>query len=150
MLNKSASVVLASFSPSTHREEPLGRRNYSRGFSVRQDPCKGRTAHTKCGLYLLGPSLAAALLIALFEHLAWVLSFCPDVRAIDVLLCRNGFQYPASRFLPDISGSEHVSQSVEAGSSFAKSCWNDCRSWGGLIRFRLQRQLATKFTQSRQ
>src|SRR6266850_6470467 len=32
-----------------------------RGFSVRQDPFQGRTAHTKCGMYLLGPSLAAAL-----------------------------------------------------------------------------------------
>ena len=41
-----------------------------RGFSVRQDPFKGRTAHTKCGLYLLGPSLATALLDGLFEHLA--------------------------------------------------------------------------------
>src|SRR5262245_60508861 len=27
-----------------------------RGFSVRQDSLEGRTAHTKCGLYLLGTS----------------------------------------------------------------------------------------------
>ncbi len=38
------------------------------GFSVRQAPLQGRTAHTKCGMYLLGPSLAAALLDDLFEH----------------------------------------------------------------------------------
>src|SRR6185369_6122931 len=38
------------------------------GFSVHQDLLQGRTAHTKCGLYLLGPSLAAALLDSLFEH----------------------------------------------------------------------------------
>jgi hypothetical protein len=62
MLKKSASFVLASFRPSTYRSEPLGYRNHWRGFSVRQDPLQGRTAHTKCGLYLLGPSLAAALL----------------------------------------------------------------------------------------
>ena len=39
-----------------------------RGFSVRQDPLQGRTAHTECGLYLLGPSLAVALLDELFER----------------------------------------------------------------------------------
>lgn len=150
MLNKTASVVLASFSPSTYREEPLGRRNYSRGFSVRQDPCKGRTAHTKCGLYLLGPSLAAALLIGLFKHLAWALSFRPRRAGHRCPAVPNGFQYPASRFLPDISRPEHVSRSVEAGNSFAKGCWIDCRSWGGHNRFRLLRRLATKFTQSRQ
>jgi len=33
-----------------------------RDFSVRQDPSYGRTAHTKCSLYLLGLMLAAALL----------------------------------------------------------------------------------------
>src|SRR5207344_3445476 len=32
-----------------------------KGFSVRQDPVQGRTAHTKCGLSLFGSSLAAAL-----------------------------------------------------------------------------------------
>lgn len=54
--------VLASLKPSTYRREPLGCRNHLRDFSVRQDPSKGRTAHTMCGLYLLGLSLAAALL----------------------------------------------------------------------------------------
>jgi hypothetical protein len=48
--------------PSTYRREPLGCRNHLRDFSVRQDPSKGRTAHTMCDLYLLGLSLAAALL----------------------------------------------------------------------------------------
>jgi len=49
-------------------EEFLGGRKHCRGFSVRQDPLQGRTAHTKCGMYLLGPSLAAALLDGLLEH----------------------------------------------------------------------------------
>ena len=39
----------------SQRSESLG------DFSVRQDPLQRLTAHTKCGLYLLGPSLAAAL-----------------------------------------------------------------------------------------
>ena len=43
-------------------------RNAVGGFSVRQDPLQGRTAHTKCGTYLLASSLAAALLDGLFEH----------------------------------------------------------------------------------
>ena len=43
-------------------EEFLGDRKHCRGFSVRQGPLQGRTAHTKCGLYLLASSLAAALL----------------------------------------------------------------------------------------
>jgi len=70
MLKKSASGVLASFRSSTYRRDPFGGRNHLRGFSVRQDHLPGRTAHTKCGLYLLGPSLAAALLDGLFEHSA--------------------------------------------------------------------------------
>ncbi|MGH7221402.1 MAG: hypothetical protein ACREI1_13870, partial [Nitrospiraceae bacterium] len=40
----------------------LGERKRWRGFSVRQDTLQGRTAHTKCGMYLLGSSLAAACL----------------------------------------------------------------------------------------
>jgi hypothetical protein len=55
-------------------EEPLRGRKHWRGFSVRQDPLQGRTAHTKCGMYLLGPSLAAALPDGLFEHPAGVFS----------------------------------------------------------------------------
>ena len=66
-------------------------RNAVGGFSVRQDPLQGRTAHTKCGTYLLGPSLAAALLgirrvlarqgwagetSGLFEHPAGMCSSC--------------------------------------------------------------------------
>ncbi len=61
MLTKSASIVLASLRGSTYRTEPLGCRNYWRGFSVRQESFIGRTAHTKCGTYLLASSLAAAL-----------------------------------------------------------------------------------------
>jgi hypothetical protein len=49
-------------------EEFLGGRKHSRCFSVRQYPLQERTAHTKCGMYLLGPSLAAALLDGPFEH----------------------------------------------------------------------------------
>ena len=76
MLKKSASFVLASLRGSTYRGEPLGYRNHWRGFSVRQDPFKGRTAHTKCGTYLLASSLAAALLNGLFEHPAKVFFCC--------------------------------------------------------------------------
>jgi hypothetical protein len=68
MLKKAASIVLASFRGSTCRGEPLGYRNHWRGFSVRKDQFNERTAHTKCGLYLLASSLAAALLNGLFEH----------------------------------------------------------------------------------
>jgi hypothetical protein len=68
MLKKSASSVLASLRGSTYRGMPLGYRNHWRVFSVRQDQLKGRTAHTKCGMYLLASSLAAALLNGLFEH----------------------------------------------------------------------------------
>jgi hypothetical protein len=68
MLKKFASIVLASLRGSTYRVEPLGYRNHWWGFSVRQDPFTRRTAHTKCGLYLLVSLLAAALLDCLFEH----------------------------------------------------------------------------------
>ena len=61
MLKKPASGVLASLRGSTYRGMPLGYRSYWRGFSVRQDQLRGRTAHTKCGTYLLASSLAAAL-----------------------------------------------------------------------------------------
>ena len=74
------------------KEEFLGGRKHCRGFSARQDSYKGRTAHTKCGLYLLASSLAAALPVerrvsarrgwagekaGLFEHPARVRSCCP-------------------------------------------------------------------------
>jgi len=61
MLKKSASDVLASLRGSRCWGDPLGYRNHWRGVSVRQDPFKGRTAHTKCGTYLLASSIAAAL-----------------------------------------------------------------------------------------
>ena len=61
MLKKSASSVLASLRGSTYRGMPLGYWNHWRGFSVRQEPLQGRTAHTECGMYLLASSLAAAL-----------------------------------------------------------------------------------------
>src|SRR5437016_14536110 len=54
--------VLALLRGSTYGTEPPGGRNYSRGFSVRQDSFKGRTAHTMCGTYLLASSLATAFL----------------------------------------------------------------------------------------
>ena len=53
--------VLTSLRGSTIRTEHLGCQNHFQVISVRKDPCKGRTAHTKRGLYLLGPSLAPAL-----------------------------------------------------------------------------------------
>src|SRR5437870_11322851 len=52
MLKKSACFVLASLRGSTRREL-LGGRKHWRDLSVHQDPFKGRTAHTKCGTYLL-------------------------------------------------------------------------------------------------
>jgi len=77
MLKKSASGVLALLRGSTYRGGSLGYRNHWRGISVRQDQFKGRTAHTKCGLYLIASSLAAALLDDLFEHPASVCCSCP-------------------------------------------------------------------------
>jgi hypothetical protein len=65
--------VLASLIGSRCRGEPLGYRNHWREFSVRQDQFNGRTAHTKCGLYLLVSSLAAALPASLFEHPAGII-----------------------------------------------------------------------------
>jgi len=77
-----------------------------RCFSVRQDPLQGRTAHTKCGLYLLASSLAAALLgtrrvsarqgwagekSGLFEHPARSSLVVLDVRAIEFPPCHNSF-----------------------------------------------------------
>ena len=95
MLKQPASFVLASLRGSTCRGEPLGYRILWRGFSVRQDPFNGRTAHTKCGMYLLASSLAATLpaerrVLArrgwagenrgLFEHLAGATLVVPDMR----------------------------------------------------------------------
>ena len=111
MLKKSPSSVLASLRSSTYRREPLGCRNHLRGFSARQDPCKGRTAHTKCGMYLLGPSLAAALLgtrrvsarqgwagekSGLFEHLAGLYPNFLNMRTAEWQACHNGFSVVCS------------------------------------------------------
>jgi len=71
--------VLASLKGSTYRIEPLGGRKYWRGFSVRQEPLQGRTAHTKCGTYLLASSLDAALLNGFFEHPADIQAVLPCV-----------------------------------------------------------------------
>ena len=68
--------VLASFRPSTSRRSFSKVGNAGGGFSVRQDPSQERTAHTKCGMYLLGPSLAAALLDGPFEHPRELFSWC--------------------------------------------------------------------------
>jgi hypothetical protein len=62
-----------------------------RGFPVRQDPFKERTAHTKCGLYLLRPSLAAALLDGLFEQPAKRCLVLPFMRTTEILACQNTF-----------------------------------------------------------
>ncbi len=67
MLKKVASVVLASFRPSTS-EEILGNWNLWRGFSVRQDPLYGRTAPrsavgTSSDLHSLRPCWTAFLSI---------------------------------------------------------------------------------------
>jgi hypothetical protein len=80
MLKKSASFVLASLRGSRIEEN-----NYWRPLSVRQESFEGRTAHTKCGMYLLASSLAAALLNGLFEHPAWCFPIAASVRTIEVL-----------------------------------------------------------------
>jgi hypothetical protein len=79
-----------------------GGRKHCRGFSVRQDPLQGRTAHTKCRIYLLGPSLAAALPVerrvsprrgwageksGLFEHPRECSPVVPDHRSSAVQKC---------------------------------------------------------------
>jgi hypothetical protein len=84
MLKKAASGVLASLRGSTYRGEPPGYRNHWWGFSVRQDPFKGRTARTKCGRYLLASSLAAALLDGIFEHPARCSLVVPGMQAVKV------------------------------------------------------------------
>ena len=60
--------VLASLRGSTLRRSSSEVGSTVGGFSVRQDPCKWRTVRTKCGLYLLASSLAAALLNGPFEY----------------------------------------------------------------------------------
>src|SRR6266852_5859306 len=106
MLKKPASFVLASFRPSTVRRSFSEIRSTLGGFSVRQDPLHGRTAHTKCGLYLLGPSLAAALprngaswragvgwvrSLAILSILRESSTVVPHLRTIEVLACPQSF-----------------------------------------------------------
>ena len=69
--------VLATLRGSRYRTEPIGYRKHWSGLSVRQDLCEGRTAHTKCGTYLLASSLAAVLLDRRLSILCGVLLF-PD------------------------------------------------------------------------
>ncbi len=65
MLKKAASIVLASLRGSTLSE--VG--NTEGDFPFAKTHYTGRTAHTKCGLYLLASSLAAALLTAFLSIL---------------------------------------------------------------------------------
>ena len=67
-MKKASSCVLASLKDSTYYADSR-RAELLEGLFRSQEPLLGRTAHTKWGLYLLGPSLAAALLEILFEHL---------------------------------------------------------------------------------
>jgi hypothetical protein len=88
MLKKPASSDLVSFRPSTYQMRFSEVGSTGGAFPFAKDPFEGRTAHTKCGLYLLDASLAAALLRECSP-------LVQDVSAIEVLLCRNGF--PAAR-----------------------------------------------------
>jgi hypothetical protein len=68
MLKKSASGVLASLRGSTYRMR-ISEVGSTRGvYPFAKIHCKGN-GHTKCGLYLLASSLAAALLDGLFESI---------------------------------------------------------------------------------
>src|SRR5580765_1055156 len=60
--------VLASFRPSTRRRRFSEVGNAGGAFPFAKTHRREQTAHTKCGMYLLGPSLAAALLDGLSEH----------------------------------------------------------------------------------
>ncbi|HXT67017.1 MAG TPA: hypothetical protein VN657_09520 [Nitrospiraceae bacterium] len=66
MLKKSAGGVLTSFRPSRLR------RSFGlEGLFRSPRPIRRANGLTKCGRYLLGPSLVAALPDELFEHPAW-------------------------------------------------------------------------------
>jgi len=81
MLKKPASGVLTSL----------------RGSEVLEDMFRSprsilrANGHTKCGWYLLASSLAAALLIGLFEHPAWNSLVIPNAQISDVLPSIHGF-----------------------------------------------------------
>ena len=55
------------------------------------DLFEGRTAHTKCGLYLLASSLAAALLDGLFEHPAGWTPVSTVVQTSEMQACPKCF-----------------------------------------------------------
>ena len=66
MLKKSASIVLASLRGSTLKSvSEVGSTGGAYPFAKTHSRA---TAHTKCGMYLLASSLAAALLDGLFQH----------------------------------------------------------------------------------
>jgi hypothetical protein len=72
MLKKSASGVLASLRGSTLKR--TFRRSETLAGLIRSPrSILGVNGHTKCGLYLLASSLAAALLDGLFQHPATIL-----------------------------------------------------------------------------
>jgi hypothetical protein len=68
MLKKPASIVLASLRGSTLRRSSSEIGSTRGAFPFAKIHLQGRTAHTKCGPYLLASSLVAALLDRLFEH----------------------------------------------------------------------------------
>jgi hypothetical protein len=77
--------VLASLRGSTYpmRFSEVG---ISRGaFPFGKIHLQERTAHTKCGLYLLASSLTAALLNSIFEHPAWPYAAVSDMQTIGFL-----------------------------------------------------------------
>jgi hypothetical protein len=79
MLKKSASGVLASLRGSTLKR--TFRRSETLAGLIRSPrSIRGVNGHTKCGLYLLASSLAAALLNGLFEHPVKISSVMPLCR----------------------------------------------------------------------
>src|SRR5437868_2108673 len=114
LLKKSACFVLASLRGSTRREL-LGGRKHWRDLSVHQDPFKGRTAHTKCGTYLLASSLAAALpgtrrvsarqgwageKAGLFELPAWCVQVFQGCRPVKSQHAKRVYSQPARESWP--------------------------------------------------
>ncbi len=106
MLKQFARVVLATLRGSSYGKRVARMSESLSGFSVRQDPLKGRAARTKCGMYLLASSLAAVLIgtrrvlarrgwagekAGLFEHPAGYSLVVQDVRTSDVLAYHDNF-----------------------------------------------------------
>jgi hypothetical protein len=80
-----------------------------KGFFRSPRPMQGRTAHTKCGMYLLASSLAAALLgqrrvsarrgwagekDGLFEHPAYCTPVIQDLQTSEIPACSQ-YCFPA-------------------------------------------------------